>query len=245
MVEPRLSILSTIDTEVSRLSDVQTASDFTGKLVSVDPATGLADVDVHSKRLAGETVLIKNVGVLFENATSFLGFDVLLRVPSGSLNGDVYAIGPILRGSVLFDTTGLAVSSHAFATDPVGPSGSTSAFSFSLNPSGTAPVLIQSIAVALDSVDGARPFLRLNTIRGNIDWFGVESGTALVTFSGDSPLLLRAGMTLTVSGLAVAFNVLVEGSWRAALTSGSPPSGQVLTTTDTPLPLMRIRGTAG
>ena len=245
MVHPRLGILSTIDREVSRLSDVQGASDFSGELVSIDPATGLATVDVRSKRVVGETVMISGVGVLFENPTYFLGFDVFLRVPSGSLNGDVYAIGPILRGSVLFNTTALPVSSHAVASDPVGPFGSTTAFSFALNLLGTAPVLIQSIAVALDSVDGARPFLRLNAGSGDIDWFGVATETGEVVFSGDAPLLLRAGTSLTVSGLAVAFDLLKAGSWRAALTAGAPPSGQALTTTDSPLPLARIRGTTG
>ena len=241
MVQPRLGILSTIDSELTRVSELVTAQDFTGELVSVDPATGLATVDVRSKRVVGETVMINGVGVLFENAAYFVGFDVFLRVPSGSLNGDVYAIGPILRGSILFDTTALAVTSHAFARDPVGPSGSTSAFSIGL--SGTSQVLIQSISVAVDSEDGARPFLRLNTGGEDVDWFGVAAGTALTAFSGDVPLIVRDGTTLTVTGLAVAFSLLVEGSWRAALTSGSPPSGQALTPTGSPLPLLRVHGT--
>ena len=245
MVFPRLGILSTIDTELTRVSEIVTAQDFTGKLVSVDTATGLATVRVRSKRMIGETVMINGVGVLFENAAYFLGFDVFLRVPSGSLNGDVYAVGPILRGSVLFNSTSLAVSSYAVASDPVGPFGSTSAFSFALDLLEAAPVLIQSIAVALDSVDGARPFLRLNVEGVDIDWFGVATEAAEVVFSGDAPLLLQAETTLTVTGLADAFDLLVAGSWRAALTSGSPPSGQALTPTGSPLPLARIRGTVG
>ena len=243
MVTPRLSILSTIDSELTRVSDLVTAQDFSGELVSVDPATGLADVDVRSKRIAGETVMISGVGVLFENAAFFLGFDVFLRVPSGSLNGAVYAIGPILRGTILFNTAALPVSSYAVASDPVGPFDSTSAFSFGLELLGTAPVLVQSVAVTLDSVDGARPFLRLNAGSGDIDWFGVATSAGEVVFSGDAPLLLPAETTLTVTGLADALDLLKDGSWRAALTSGSPPSGQALTTTSSPIPLARIRGT--
>ena len=248
MVQPRLGILSTIDTELTRVSEIVSAQDFSGELVAVDTATGLATVRVRSKRIVDETVTINGVGVLFENATYFLGFDVFLRVPSGSLNGDVYAIGPILRGSILFNTAALAVSSHAFARDPVGPLFSTSAFSFGL--SGTATVLIQSVVVALDSVDGARPFLRLNVEGVDTDWFGVlpnaadEVGTPVsVTFSGDVPLLLPAEMQLTVTGLADATDLRVGGSWRAYLTAGSPPSGQALTPTGPPLPLLRVHGT--
>ena len=243
MVFPRLGILSTIDTELSRVGELVTAQDFTGRLVAVDTETGLATVSVRSKRIAGETVTISGVGVLFENAAFFLGFDVFLRVPSGSLNGDVYAVGPILRGTVVFNTTALPVSSYAVASDPVGPLGSTSAFSFSL--SGTETVLVQSVALALDSVDGARPFLRLNAGSGDIDWFGVATETGENVFSGDAPLLLPAETTLTVTGLADALDLLKDGSWRAYLTVGSPPSGQALTTSSSPLPLARIRGTVG
>ena len=42
MVQPRLGILSTIDTELTRVSDLVNAQDFTGELVKVDTSTGLA-----------------------------------------------------------------------------------------------------------------------------------------------------------------------------------------------------------
>ena len=47
MVQPRLGILSTIDTELTRVSELVTAQDFSGELVSVDAATGLATVRVR------------------------------------------------------------------------------------------------------------------------------------------------------------------------------------------------------
>ena len=249
MVQPRLGILSTIDSELTRVSDLVNGQDFSGELVSVDTASGLATVRVRSKRVVGETVLISNAGVLFPDPQDFVGFDVILRAPNG-LNGEVYAVGPVLRGSVVFNTAALAVSEDAFASDPIGPAFSTAAFGFDL--SGTGTVLVQSVVVALDSVDGARPFVRLNAGSAEEDWFAAgilpdaadETGMAVfVTFTKDAPLRVPAGTTLTVTGLAAATSTFKPGSWRAYLTADSPPSGQVLTTTDSPLPLLRIHGT--
>ena len=252
MVQPRLEILSTLNREVLEQGRAFDGQYHSAELVGIDGATGLATVRVRGG-FAGETVDVSGIGVLFPDATRWMGFDVLVLAPTGNLNGPSFLLGPIQRGDVVFGTTGLEIASTVNAIDRlVGPS--TPAFDVRL--AGTETVLISSVVVALDNVHASRPFVRLEGAT-TVDWFAAgtlpeiaedtlypSDSPVCVTFTGDTPFRLQAGTTLRLRGFAQRSSVL-DGSWRGFLTTDTPPAGQALTVQGSPasLPIVRLHGT--
>lgn len=251
MVFPRLGILSTIDRELSQTARNVDGLFHSGEIVAYDPASGLARVLVRSG-FQGETVELDGVGVLFDNAAAFVGFDSLILTPGGNLNGAAFALGPISRGDVLFSTAGSTVTAHSTARDVPGPLGDSPAWEIQLV--GTETVLIHAISVALDSVSAARPFLRLDGGGVRSDWFAAgelpdaaqdtNAAPVFINFIGDTPYRVQAGSMLRLTAFAQRSEPLgvVIGSWRSFLTNDTPPAGQPLTTSNSPVPILRVHG---
>ena len=222
-----------------------------GRLVDYDELTGLAEVDVYVRR---ETARATMLPMDTDQIPGWVGFDVLLLVPTGQIFSGGYVFGLAAGPGVLFDGLGLPPGGEATAEDNLlAPSvdGWTASIS-PREPSGA--LLVTGIEAALDSVSATTPVIRLLGGGVTADYRAVvpigahETVTAWQTaalpvalFQPErDPFRLDKAADFTATALADGSG-LTSGSWRG-FTSTANPAEDYRLAVDSPAPLMRLRG---
>ena len=251
MVTPKLSILTELDSAVSRQAEVLRGLIQQARLVSFDELAGVGCVRVYGR--LGQTARVDNVLALDSaSVAGLVGFDCLILSPNGRPSDGSWIIGGASGPSLLYPGIGLARTTTTTAsTTSAGDEVEAWRVRFEAPPDGGALLVTAFEApVALASVN-TRPVLTAfggggtsrryvpRTLPLERDAY-TQTGATVVLTPESEPFRLDAAASFQVAAVAERIDLSQDASWQFYTTGGKSEAGRL--TVAGVAPALRVRG---